>query len=55
MRLYCGSNGPLGMAVGGATMDGLIFGGHYMAARRNRHIPQVAPMPAAARATVRIQ
>ena len=28
IRQYCGSNGPLGLAVGGQHMDGLIFGGH---------------------------
>ena len=41
VRLYCGSNGPLGMAVGGATMDGLIFGGHYMAALRTGRVPEL--------------
>lgn len=40
VRLYCGSNGPLGMAVGGETMDGLIFGGHYMAALRTGRVPE---------------
>ena len=41
VRLYCGSNGPLGMAVGGETMDGLIFGGHYMAALRTGRVPEL--------------
>ncbi len=41
VRLYCGSNGPLGMAVGGANMDGLIFGGHYMAALRTGRVPEL--------------
>lgn len=39
--LYCGSNGPLGMAVGGETMDGLIFGGHYVAALRTGRVPEL--------------
>ena len=39
--LYCGSNGPLGMAVGGETMDGLIFGGHYVAAIRTGRVPEL--------------
>ena len=39
IRIYCGSNGPLGMAVGGKEMDGLIFGGHYMAALRTGRVP----------------
>ena len=37
---YCGSNGPLGLAVGGQNMDGLIFGGHYMAALRTGRVPE---------------
>ena len=41
VRLYCGSNGPLGMAVGGQTMDGLIFGGHYLAALRTGRVPEL--------------
>ncbi len=32
--LYCGSNGPLGLAVGGQEMDGLIFGGTLAVAAR---------------------
>ena len=39
--LYCGSNGPLGMAVGGENMDGLIFGGHYVAALRTGRVPNL--------------
>ena len=38
---YCGSNGPLGLAVGGENMDGLIFGGHYMAALRTGRVPDM--------------
>ena len=41
VRTYCGSNGPLGMAVGGATMDGLIFGGHYLAALCTGRLPEL--------------
>ena len=41
VRLYCGSNGPLGMAVGGQTMNGLIFGGHYLAALRTGRVPEL--------------
>jgi len=37
--IYCGSNGPLGLAVGGKHMDGLIFGGHYTAALRTGRVP----------------
>ena len=37
---YCGANGPLGLAVGGENMDGLIFGGHYMAALRTGRVPE---------------
>lgn len=39
--IYCGSNGPLGMTVGGQYMDGLIFGGHYMAALRTGRVPDL--------------
>ena len=38
---YCGSNGPLGLAVGGKNMEGLIFGGHYMAALRTGRVPSM--------------
>ena len=38
---YCGSNGPLGLAVGGENMEGLIFGGHYMAALRTGRVPEL--------------
>lgn len=41
--LYCGSNGPLGLAVGGQEMDGLIFGGTLgVAARTGRLAPLLA-------------
>src|SRR5688500_15204445 len=29
--LYCGGNGPRALAVGGASMDGIIFGGTFKA------------------------
>ena len=38
---YCGANGPLGLAVGGENMEGLIFGGHYMAALRTGRVPSM--------------
>jgi alkanesulfonate monooxygenase SsuD/methylene tetrahydromethanopterin reductase-like flavin-dependent oxidoreductase (luciferase family) len=34
IRLYCGGNAPLSLAVGGATMDGIIFGWTFLAAAR---------------------
>ena len=30
IRLYCGGNAPLSMAVGGRYMDGLLFGGRFL-------------------------
>jgi alkanesulfonate monooxygenase SsuD/methylene tetrahydromethanopterin reductase-like flavin-dependent oxidoreductase (luciferase family) len=36
--LYCGSNGPRGLAVGGATMQGIIFGGIFQALARAGHV-----------------
>jgi alkanesulfonate monooxygenase SsuD/methylene tetrahydromethanopterin reductase-like flavin-dependent oxidoreductase (luciferase family) len=30
VRLYCGGNAPLSMAVGGAHMDGLLFGARFL-------------------------
>ena len=41
ISIYCGSNGPLGMAVGGREMDGLIFGGYYVAALRTGRVPDL--------------
>ena len=41
VSIYCGSNGPRGLAVGGAHMDGLIFGGHYLAALRTGRVPEL--------------
>ena len=38
---YCGANGPLGLVVGGKNMEGLIFGGHYMAALRTGRVPSM--------------
>ena len=38
---YSGSNGPLGLAVVGENMEGLIFGGHYMAALRTGRVPEL--------------
>lgn len=39
VSIFCGSNGPRGLAVGGKHMDGLIFGGHYLAALRTGRVP----------------
>ena len=41
VTIYCGSNGPRGLAVGGKNMDGLIFGGHYLAALRTGRVPEL--------------
>ena len=41
VTIYCGSNGPRGLAVGGKHMDGLIFGGHYLAALRTGRVPEL--------------
>ena len=32
--LYCGANAPLGLAVGGACMDGILFGGTFQSVVR---------------------
>jgi len=39
VAIFCGSNGPRGLEVGGRDMDGLIFGGHYLAALRTGRVP----------------
>jgi alkanesulfonate monooxygenase SsuD/methylene tetrahydromethanopterin reductase-like flavin-dependent oxidoreductase (luciferase family) len=39
IRLYCGGNGPLSLAVGGEFMDGLIFGGTFQAVSRAGCMP----------------
>ena len=41
VKIYCGSNGPRGLAVGAETMEGLIFGGHYLAALRTGRVPEL--------------
>ena len=41
VKIYCGSNGPRGLTVGGRDMDGLIFGGHYLAALRTGRVPEL--------------
>lgn len=40
ISIYSGSNGPKGLAVSAACMDGLIFGGHYLAALRTGRVPE---------------
>ena len=41
VSIFCGSNGPRGLEVGGRDMDGLIFGGHYLAALRTGRVPEL--------------
>ncbi len=41
VAIFCGSNGPRGLATGGRNMDGLIFGGHYLAALRTGRVPEL--------------
>ena len=41
VKIFCGSNGPRGLEVGGRDMDGLIFGGHYLAALRTGRVPEL--------------
>lgn len=41
VKVFCGSNGPRGLEVGGRYMDGLIFGGHYLAALRTGRVPEL--------------
>jgi alkanesulfonate monooxygenase SsuD/methylene tetrahydromethanopterin reductase-like flavin-dependent oxidoreductase (luciferase family) len=36
--LYCGGNGPKALAVGGACMDGIIFGGTFQSEVRAGHM-----------------
>ena len=36
--LYCGGNGPRALAVGGAYMDGIIFGGTFKAVAASGHM-----------------
>ena len=38
IQLYCGGNGPRALAVGGACMDGIIFGGTFQAVARAGHM-----------------
>ncbi len=35
VKLYCGGNAPRSLAVGGATMDGIVFGWTFLAAARS--------------------
>ncbi len=41
VSIFCGSNGPRGLEVGGRDMDGLIFGGHYLAALQTGRVPEL--------------
>ena len=38
MLLYCGGNGPQALAVGGACMDGILFGGTFKAVVQMGHM-----------------
>ena len=40
IRLYCGGNGPMSLAVGGQTMEGLIFGGEFKAVAGAGRLPE---------------
>ncbi len=41
VMLYCGANAPLGLAVGGACMDGILFGGTFKAVFRAGHMGEL--------------
>jgi len=41
VHLYCGGNGPRALAIGGACMDGLIFGGTFQAVARAGHMARL--------------
>ena len=39
VRLYCGGNGPLSMAVGGRHTDGLLFGARFLSMAKAGKLP----------------
>ncbi len=39
--LYCGGNGPKALAVAGACMDGILFGGTFQAVARMGRMPEL--------------
>jgi alkanesulfonate monooxygenase SsuD/methylene tetrahydromethanopterin reductase-like flavin-dependent oxidoreductase (luciferase family) len=39
--LYCGGNGPKALAVGGACMDGILFGGTFQSVVRMGHMAEL--------------
>ena len=41
VHLYCGGNGPRALAIGGACMDGVIFGGTFQAVARAGHMARL--------------
>lgn len=52
--LYCGGNGPKALAIGGASMDGVIFGGSFQAIERAGRVgPLMDAADSAARAAGR--
>lgn len=38
---YCGGNGPLALAIGGASMDGVLFGGTFQSVARSGHMGEL--------------
>jgi 5,10-methylenetetrahydromethanopterin reductase len=54
VKLYCGGNAPRSLAVGGATMEGIVFGWTFLAAARSGRLGPLLQVAAdAARATGR--
>ncbi len=41
VKLYCGGNAPLSLAVGGETMEGIVFGWTFLAAARTGRLSQL--------------
>jgi alkanesulfonate monooxygenase SsuD/methylene tetrahydromethanopterin reductase-like flavin-dependent oxidoreductase (luciferase family) len=41
LKPYCGGNGPRALAIGGACMDGVIFGGTFQAVVRAGHMERL--------------
>ena len=51
--LYCGANGPKGLAIGGAHMDGIIFGGMFQAIAGAGHLGRLMQIADTAAAEAR--
>ncbi len=41
VRTYCGGNGPLALEIGGACMDGVLFGGTFQSVARSGHMGEL--------------